>query len=104
MNLWLTLILAGLLTFAIRLSFIVLLGRVEMPPWFGRVLRFVPIAVLSAIIAPELLSHSGTLQVSIENTRLLAGILAVLVAWRTRSVLLTIGAGMAGLWILQAIT
>jgi branched-subunit amino acid transport protein len=36
------------------------------------------------------------------NERLLAGLVAVLIAWRTRSVLFTLGGGMATLWALQA--
>jgi len=103
MNLWLTIIIAGLLTFAIRLSFIVLLHRFEIPLWFQRALSFVPAAVLSAIIFPELFSPSGAPDLSFGNTRLLAGALAALVAWRTRNVLLTIVAGMGGLILLQVL-
>jgi branched-subunit amino acid transport protein len=103
MNVWLTILCAGIITFAIRLSLIALMGRVEVPPLVQRALRFVPPAVLSAIIFPELLWRSGQLDVSLGNTRLLAGVLAALVAWRTKNVLLTIGVGMAALWILQAV-
>jgi len=103
MNVWLTILCAGVITFAIRLSLIALMGRVEVAPLVQRALRFVPPAVLSAIIFPELLWHSGQLDVSPGNTRLLAGVLAALVAWRTKNVLLTIGVGMAALWILQAV-
>ena len=35
--------------------------------------------------------------------RLLAGVLAVVVAWRTKNVLLTIGVGMAALWVLMGV-
>jgi len=99
---WLpALALAGFLTFATRLSFIALLGRVETPPLLARALRFVPPAVLSAIVFPELLLREGKVDASLHNLRLLAGLLALLVAWRTRSVLLTIGVGMAALWLLQ---
>lgn len=94
---------AGLVTFAIRLSFIALLGRVEVPPLLTRALRFVPAAVLSAIIVPELLVRDGAPDLSPWNPRLLAGLLAALVAWRTRSVVVTIGAGMLALWALQAL-
>ncbi len=103
MNLWITIVIAGLLTFAIRLSFIVLLHNVAMPLWFQRALNFVPPAVLSAIILPALLAPSGALDVSPGNARLIAGALAALVAWRTKNVLLTIVVGMAGLVILQAL-
>jgi len=103
MNVWLLLISMGLVTYAIRLSLIVLIGRVDVSPLIQRALRFVPPAVLSAIIFPELLRPGGTLDLSLGNVRLLAGVLAALVAWRTKNVLLTIGVGMAALWVLQAV-
>ena len=76
MNLWVMFLLVGLLTYALRLSFVFLQGRVEMPSWFPRALRFVPIAVLSALIAPELFHPGGVLDVSLGNARLLAGLLS----------------------------
>jgi len=103
MSLWLVMLIAGLLTFATRLSFILLLDRIKVPDWFRRGLRFVPAAVLSAIILPELATHNAALDISLHNPQLYAGALAVLVAWRTRNVLLTILAGMAGLLIFQAL-
>ena len=102
-SLWLTFVIIGLLTFGLRLVFIALVGRVQMPVWFERALRFVPVAALSAILAPELLKPNGQLDISLGNARLLAGALAVVVAWRTKNVLLTIAVGMAGLLILQVI-
>ncbi len=101
MTLWLMILVAGALTFAIRLSFILVLDRWTMPDWFGRALRFVPPAVLSAIILPELVARNGAVDVSIGNARLLAGAVAGVVAWRTGNVLLTIVAGMVVLIVLQ---
>lgn len=101
--LWLTIIIVGLLTFGIRLSFIAFLGEAEVAPLLQQALRFVPVAVLSALIAPALLISNGTLAISLTNSRLLAGLLAILVAWRTKNVLLTIAAGMTCLLILQAV-
>jgi branched-subunit amino acid transport protein len=102
-SLWLTIIAMGLVTFGLRLSLIALLGRFEVPPLISRALRFVPPAVLSAIALPELLQPGGHLNLTLGNARLLAGLLAVVVAWRTRNVLLTVGAGMAALWVLQSL-
>ncbi len=101
MNIWAVMILGGLLTFGMRFSFIYLLGRVDVPPLVRRALRFVPPAVLSALIVPALLMPSGTLDLSLGNERWLAGLAAILVAWRTKSVLLTILAGIAALVILK---
>ena len=100
--LWLTIAGAGAVTFALRLSFIALLGRMETPHFFGRALRFVPAVVLTAVVIPLLFYENGALELSSGNERLLAGLVAALIAWRTRSVLFTLGGGMATLWALQA--
>ena len=102
MNIWLIILIAGLITFAIRLSFIFLLDRIKVPDWFRRGLRFVPVAVLSAIILPALTGSGGTLNISWRNPQLLAGAFAILIAWRTKNVVLTIVSGLAALLIFQA--
>jgi len=101
MNLWLTILLAGLATFLIRYSFIGAAGRVNAPAWFARMLRYVPIAALTALIWPDLLLPAGELQLSLHNPRLLAGLVAALVAWRSQNIFLTIAVGMGALWGLQ---
>ncbi|OGO48337.1 MAG: branched-chain amino acid ABC transporter permease [Chloroflexi bacterium RBG_16_63_12] len=103
MPLWLIILFMGLVTFALRLLPVILLERIEIPLRVRQALRFVPLAVLSAIIFPEVLQPRGALDLSLGNARLLAGGLAMLVAWRTKNVLLTIAVGMGALWILQAI-
>jgi branched-subunit amino acid transport protein len=103
MTAWLTIFAAGLITYATRLSFILLFERIAIPAWLKRALRFVPAAVLSAIILPELVFQDGSLALTPSNPRLLAGIVAILVAWRTKNILLTLISGMAVLWALQAI-
>lgn len=101
MSIWLIMLFGGLLTFAIRYSFIYLLGRLPVPDFVQRALRFVPPAVLSALIAPALFMPSGHWDITLGNHRWLAGLVAILVAWRTRSMLLALLAGMAALLILQ---
>ena len=103
MNLWLIIIGMGLVTFGIRLVPIVLLGRFEIPDLMQRALRFVPPAVLTAIIVPELLYRNDQIDVSLTNVRLLAGLIAIVVAWRTKNALITIGVGMIALWVLQSL-
>jgi branched-subunit amino acid transport protein len=103
MNIWLVMLLGGALTFGMRLSFIYLFGRFEIPALIKRALRFVPPAVLSAIIAPALFMPNNKLDLSLDNHRLLAGVFAILVAWRTKNTVLTFLAGMAALLILQIV-
>ena len=103
MNLWLIIIGMGVITYAIRLSMIVMSGQIQLSDQLQRALRYVPPAVLSAIILPEMVQPGGTLDLSLGNERLLAGIIAGLVAWRSRNVVATIIAGMATLLLIQAI-
>ena len=103
LTLWLAVAGAGIITFALRLSFIALLGRIELPILLSRALRFVPAAVFTAVVVPLLFYVDGAVEVSLGNERLLAGLAAVLISWRTRSVPLTLVGGMATLWVLQAI-
>lgn len=101
MNIWLIMLSLGLLTFATRLSFILMLDRLSLPRNLQRALHFVPIAVLSAIIAPELVYSNNVLAPFPANPRLLAGLVATLVAFKTKSVIWTISAGMLVFWLLR---
>jgi len=101
MNIWLVMFLGGALTFGMRMSFIYLFGHFEIPAMVKRALRFVPPAVLSAIIAPALFMPNNTFDFSLNNYRLMAGVVAILVGWRTKNTLLTILAGMTALLILM---
>jgi branched-subunit amino acid transport protein len=102
-NIWLVLILGGLITFGIRFSLIYLFGKFEIPPMIQRTLHYVPPAVLSAIIFPELFYRNDSLDLAFTNTRLIAGLVAILVAWYSKNTLLTIIVGMIALLILQLI-
>jgi branched-subunit amino acid transport protein len=92
-----------LVTFLPRWGTLALLGRVEMPKPLFRALKFVPPVVLSAIILPSMLLKDGNIFIAPQNSFLASGIIAGLVAWRTRNLLLTIVIGMASLFIWRAV-
>lgn len=100
--LWLLIAAMGLITYGFRVSMIV--GQTELPSLIQRALRYVPFAVLTALFVPEMLfpAPNNTFDLSLDNARLLAGVLAIVVAFRTRNVLLTVGVGMIALWLLLA--
>jgi len=97
----LTMAACGLVTFLIRLSFIAFGHHLPDDPRISAVLRYVPPAILGALIAPEIFMYGDSLNASPDNPRLWAALMALLVAGLTRSVLATIGAGMATLWLMQ---
>lgn len=81
-------------TFGIRYPVLALLGRIDIPAPVLRALRFVPVAVLSALSAPLIFTSEGQWFISLANPALLASFGAVLVAWKTGNLLYTITAGM----------
>jgi branched-subunit amino acid transport protein len=103
LNIWLVMLVGGLITFGMRFSLIYLFGRFQVPETLRKALHYVPPAVLSAIIFPELFLPAGRLDLSFENTRLLAGLVAIAVAWFTKNTLITIIVGMIALFVLQLV-
>jgi branched-subunit amino acid transport protein len=94
-------IIIGLLTLGTRLSFILLLEKWNPPEWFSNGLRFVPLAVLSAIIFPDIFMKDNVVAVPPDIPRLAGAIVASLVAWRSKNIFLTIGAGMVCFYLLR---
>jgi branched-subunit amino acid transport protein len=102
METWLIILGMVAVTYSVRLSVIALLGEQRLPDAVNRALRYVPPVALSAIAFPALLAPQGTLDISLGNLRLIAGLTAALIAWRTRNAILSIAAGMVLLWLLQS--
>lgn len=102
--LWLVIAVVAVGTFLIRLSFIQLFGRMDaVPARVEHALRFVPAAVLTALVAPAYVPLDAAMVPTPDPVRLVAGGVAVLVAWRTESVVKTLAAGMVVLWVLGAL-
>lgn len=99
-NIWVIMFVGGLITFSMRFSFIYLFGKWEIPETLKKALHYVPPAVLSAIIFPELFIQNNQLSFDLTNIRLLAGIIAIVAAWFSKNTLITILVGMASLFIL----
>ena len=97
MTLWLVILGMTVVTYFERVSFLLLPEGVKLPPLLLRSLTYVPAAVLTAIWAPELLLQNGVPSLTLGNERLLAGIVAVFVAWRWRVTFGTIVAGLVAL-------
>ena len=101
---WMAIALIALGTFGLRFAFFAFAGRVALPARLTRALRFVPAAILSAIILPALMvTPGGGINTDPTDPRLLAGLAAGLIAWKTRNMLATICLGMLLLWGLTAL-
>ena len=84
----------AVLTFTTRFLFIFLLKNKPFSERAVRWLKYIPISILTTLIAPTLFVTDRKLNLSLHNDYLIAGIVACLVAYKTRNILATIGVGM----------
>ena len=102
-----TYMLAGmaLVTFGIRYSMFGLAGRYEFPRPLLEALRYVPPAVLTAIIVPSVLIPAGeSIDLSLSNAYLIGAVVAASIGWWRKNLLLTIIVGMAAFLAWQGLT
>jgi len=82
-------------TFLVRYGFFALGERMAFPPLVQRALRYVPVAVLTAIVVPMvLLPDRAHWQLSWHNAWLVGALVTGLIAWRWKHLLGAIGGGM----------
>jgi branched-subunit amino acid transport protein len=99
---WVAIVLAGIGTYLMRVSFLVFADRMAaVPPGVQRLLRQIPPAALASLVVPALLRPGGEL--GLWQPRLAAGVIAGLIAWRTRNIALTLVIGMGVLVVLDAL-
>ncbi len=82
------------LTFIPRYVPFLLAGKISLPHWAKRALHYVPIAVLTAIVAQASLIHQGVVQIDLNNHHLLAAMVAFFVSLTTRHMFFTILMGL----------
>lgn len=88
-------------TFFTRFASLILLHHTGIPAWFEKWLKHVPVGILTALIMPSILVQQGQINLSLHNHYLVAGIIAAIVAYKSRSAILTMGLGMGAMFMLR---
>ncbi len=103
LKIWAVIVVVGVLNYASRLSFIAFFARRTVPPALARALRYVPVAMLTALIVPMILPGPPIEVPAVPTPKMVATLVAFAVAWFTHSTVKTLVAGMAALWLLEAL-
>lgn len=101
-GIWLSFVLITLATIATRSGLLLAGRRFVIPPRVESALRYAPACALAAIIAPDLLVSSGTVQFGLDNPRLVGGAAGAAIFLLTRSTIGTIAGGMAAFWAVRS--
>lgn len=96
-DLWTLAVIVGLaaVTVLTRCFFFILDRPWTLPLWALRALQYAPVAALAGVVAPEVLIANGQFVSTWQDARLFAAAAGALAYFWRRSVLLTIGVGMA---------
>ena len=101
-ELWIVIAGLGLGSFALRFAFTGLVGDRQMPAWLLRHLRYTAVAILPALVAPQVIWPNAT-GGETEPARLAAAVATFTVGLITRNVLAAIAAGAVTLYGLLAL-
>jgi branched-subunit amino acid transport protein len=96
-DVWTLAVIVGLavITVLARSFFFISSHAWQLPHWAQRGLQYAPIAALSAVVIPEIITVQGELVSTWQDARLYAALVGVLAYFWRRDVLITIVAGMA---------
>jgi branched-subunit amino acid transport protein len=98
---WAVIVGMAILNFAVRFPPIAIVSRIDLPRPVMRWLAFVPVSVMGALVAGEVLRPGGVWANPLTSPSLYAAIVTALVFKFTRSFLGATVAGMASFVVLQ---
>jgi branched-subunit amino acid transport protein len=96
-DVWTLAVIAGLalVTVITRSFFFISSQSWQLPHWAQRGLQYAPIAALSAVVVPEIITVQGVLITTWQDARLFAAVVGAAAYFWRHDVLLTIVTGMA---------
>ena len=97
---WLSIIIAGILTYFTRMTMIALVSRDMLGDRIKAVLTYVPSAVFPAIIFPAIFINDFGSFVEINDPKIVGAIVAVIVGYFSKNIIATILAGLLSYWFL----
>ena len=97
---WMSVIIAGVLTYLTRMTMITLVDGRILNTKLKQVLGYVPAAVFPAIIFPAVFLNESGVLVNINDPKIIAAAIAIIVGYFAKNVIATILAGLISYWFI----
>ena len=97
---WLSIIIAGILTYFTRMTMIALVSRDMLGDRIKAILAYVPSAVFPAIIFPAIFINDYGNFIEMNDPKIYGAVVAIVVGYFSRNVIATILSGLFSYWIL----
>ena len=97
---WLSITIAGILTYFTRMTMIVLVRRDLLGEKIKAVLAYVPSAVFPAIIFPAIFINDYGAYIEMNDPKIFGALVAIIVGYFSRNIIATIFSGLLSYWII----
>ena len=97
---WFSIIIAGILTYFMRMTMIALVDRDLLGDKIKAVLEYVPSAVFPAIIFPAIFINDYGTFVEMNDPKIFGAIVAIIVGYFSKNIIATILSGLISYWFL----
>ncbi len=97
---WLSIIIAGIITYLMRMTMIALVSKDMLGNKIKAVLEYVPSAVFPAIIFPAVFINDYGNFIEIDDPKIFGALVAIIVGYFSRNIIATILAGLISYWFL----
>ena len=97
---WLSILIAGVITYFMRMTMVALVDRDLLGERVKAVLTYVPSAVFPAIIFPGIFINDYGAFIEMNDPKIFGAIVAIVVGYFTKNVIATIISGLFSYWII----
>ena len=97
---WLSIIIAGIVTYFARMTMVAIVNRDMMGDKIKAVLAYVPSAVFPAIIFPGVFINDYGTFIEMNDPKIFGALVAIIVGYFSRNVIATILSGLFSYWII----
>ena len=97
---WLSVIAAGILTYLTRTTMVTLVNKNILSSKIKQILGYVPAAVFPAIIFPGIFLNATGFFISLDDPKIIAATLAIIIGYFTKNVIAKILSGLISYWII----
>ena len=97
---WLSIIIAGIVTYFARMTMVALVSRDMMGDKIKAVLAYVPSAVFPAIIFPAVFINDYGTFIEMNDPKIFGALVAIIVGYFSRNVIATILSGLFSYWVI----
>jgi branched-subunit amino acid transport protein len=97
---WLSIIIAGIVTYFARMTMVALVSRDMLGDRFKAVLAYVPSAVFPAIIFPGVFINDYGTFIEMNDPKIFGALVAIIVGYFSRNVIATILSGLFSYWVI----